>query len=268
MTFSNPYMKIKLLLICLLLSNRIFAQDFEVRPLKLHFYKDSIQEKKLTLKNYSNKAEKYAIQFGDFLKDSQGKTVFYNSLYTENSCIPYINVFPAIVEADAGETVSIRVIMQVPDSVEESLWGVVYVKNIYENNNIDQVEEKPNVIISPQIAVKVYHHDEVNPKSKIVTTDIRQYKSIKNKIKFDYTIKNTSSNVFSGTVVCIVTDIKTSKELVANKINIEVFPGSDRIVDFDLPEIGNAAKLSIEFIVYDINSNIIDARSTITEQKK
>lgn len=241
-----------------ILFQRSFAQGFEVKPMKLYFDNTFNNSQIFTIKNLSNQKSTYLLQLQDFTKDEKGNLKLLPLNSTQNSCADFISFYPAMVEIDSMSEKTIQVKFE-KNNLDSSLkWGMLIVKSIQEKDSLNK--EKSSVLITPQIAVKIYCNNKFDLKPNFILSEI-----IENKNNFSLDIENKIDAFSRLNILILLTNIETLKEVKIDEISTEFLPLYKRNFEFSLPKNLEKGKYSIAFVVKDENLNFIEGKELIIE---
>lgn len=219
-------------------SNYLISQDFEVKPMKLYFdcSPENSQTKNIKVKSYSSDTITYVITSSDFNRDSLGKTFFFEKSDFKYSLNPYINLHNSFFSITPYDSINIPITLTIPDSIKSSLWSVIYIKSVNEQKvKLTDNENKANITISPQIAVKLIYNYPETKKDSLSTHNIKVFFNEKtNTDNALIEIINNGKIIFNGNVNLLFSNIKIPDSEHSFNEKIELMPNSKRIVTFDL----------------------------------
>jgi len=242
----------------LLLFQKVFAQGFEVKPMKLYFDNTFYNSHTFTIKNLSNQKSTYLLQLQDYTKDEKGNLKLLPLNSTQNSCADFISFYPAMVEIDSMSEKKVQVKFE-KNNLDSSLkWGMLIIKSIQEKDSLNK--EKSSILINPQIAVKIYCNNKFDFKPNFSISEITE-----NKNNFSVDVENKIDAFSRLNILILLTNIETLKEVKIDEISTEFLPLYKRKIEFLLPKNLEKGKYSIAFVVKDENLNFIAGKELLIE---
>lgn len=236
--------------------SKLFSQGFEVKPMKLYFGDNFETSQTITIKNLSNQKTEFAIFLSDYTKDYSGRLILIKQDSLENSCSNSISFFPSIIEIDSlsEKTISVKFDKQNSSSIIQ--WGMLIIKPI---SNKDSLKiEKKNIVISPQIAVKIYCNNAFDTKPNLKISDI-----LKNDSKYSAEISNETDAFERLNISILLSNVKTLEEKKIDEISSEFLPKSKRILKFEIPEISEINNFTILIVIKDEEQKLISAKELL-----
>lgn len=231
------------------------CQDFEVKPMKLYYDCNSgnSQTKNIKIKNFNSDSLTYNISFGDFYRDSLGKTIFIEKSNSKYSLYPYIDIQKPFFTINSQDSINIPITINIPDSIKNSLWSVIYIKSVNEQKaKQTNTENRSNITISPQIAVKLIYNYPAKELDSIKINLIKILFNEKTKTDIGFIeVYNSGKTIFNGNVNLLFSNIKNPNSEKSYVEKIEIMPNSKRIINFDIKE--KLAKGSYAFSIITNN---------------
>ncbi len=242
--------KILILFVLLSFSNNVFAQDFEIAPVKMEFNinPEESQTKILSVTNHANFKTSFTISFADFIIDKDGKKQAIEKNSTKTSCVDWITPEKTFFDIDPNEHVDIKITMQVPVDDYTSRWAFMYIQTVKVQSSfdVDKSGFGAGVHLSGRINV------EVSRKPTTPVTDDLKIKDLRELIKEDSEnrifiadILNLGKNIANCKITFIASDLNTAEEIEFDPIHLISYPGFLREVRFELPNTMPPGKYSL-----------------------
>lgn len=252
-------------------SSYLISQDFEVKPMKLYFdcSPENSQTKTIKVKNFSSDSLSYVITFGNFTRDSLGKTIFFEMSdfkYSLNAYLSFQNSFFAI---NPNDSINIPITLSVPDSIKTSLWSVIYIKSVNEQKvKLTDNENRANITISPQIAIKLIYNYPLNISDSLTINKIDVTNNEKsNTDNAIIEIINNGNTIFNGNVNLLLSNIKIPDSEKSFYEKVEIMPNSKRFVKFDLKSKLANGNYAFSTITNNIEGKYIAGKQVLIEIK-
>lgn len=222
------------------LTSSLSAQSFKVLPARLDFKleKGGSESRVLDVINTSDVMESFVISTCDFTYDDKGNTIFAKAGSTDRSCAKWMTVTPNFIKLNPNEKVQVHILLNVPQEIEKTLWGMVTIRSEKEftAQAADKDVLRAGMIITPQIAVRV-----------LQTPPALDYKKLA--IDNFYEITNTESDTVRSFAVNVANqgDVMTKCKLYLTLSNLETLV-EKTVEPLDLylfPEISKEVKIAL-----------------------
>jgi hypothetical protein len=228
-----------LILLFVNLTAVLFAQDFEVAPVRLDFNAEpgENQTKVINIKNHSNKKASYVVAISDFLPGSDGKRQMMPPATTRRSAANWLNINPSFFELNPGDQIPIQVSMLVPGDEYGAAWCMLYIQPTREQTSWDADKALgAGVMVSGRIGVAVYQSPTSNANHSVKVTSIQEItKEGDANRKFSATLDNLGDKVTKCKVHLIASNIMTAEEKQFPSFEVETYPKMTRNVEVELP---------------------------------
>ncbi len=229
-----------LLVIACCFSSNLFAQDFEVAPVRLDFNAEpgENQTKVVNVKNHSNKKASFVISISDFLPGSDGKRQIMPPNTTRRSAANWLNINPSFFELNPGEQIPVQVTMLVPGDEYGAAWSMLYVQPTQEQTSWDADKAlSAGVMVSGRIGITVYQSPSSNNNHSIKVTNLAEVTTPEDTLRrFSATLDNLGDKVTTCKVHLIASNINTSEEQQFPSFEVETYPKMTRNVPLELPK--------------------------------
>jgi hypothetical protein len=230
-----------ILFISIIARSALSAQSFKVTPAKLEFILEAgeLKTEEIIVLNSSDREESFVIGTADFSIDETGNTIFRSPGTTDRSCAKWMTVSPAFITLNPNESKKINVIMNVPDSVTNTRWGMVLVRSEKEftGQAADLGAVRAGLIITPQIAVKVLQTPPHLNYKKISMDNFRETESkLTDSVRTFFVKVANEGEVFAKCKVYLtVSNLETLKEETFPPIEVPLLPEVKKDVKLILP---------------------------------
>jgi len=221
------------------ISAGVYAQDFEVAPVRLDFNAEpgENQTKVINIKNHSNRKASFVVAISDFLPGSDGKRQMMPPATTRRSAANWLNINPSFFELNPGDQIPIQVSMLVPGDEYGAAWCMLYIQPTREQTSWDADKALgAGVMVSGRIGVTVYQSPTSNANHSIKVTSLQEItKDGDANRKFSATLDNLGDKVTKCKVHLIASNVMTAEEKQFPSFEVETFPKMTRNVEVELP---------------------------------
>ncbi len=253
------------LLIIFIGHSTIFAQDFEVAPVKMIFNINAGESdtKVLTVRNHSSAPTKFSLLLADFIVDNQGKSQEMRRNSTKNSCTEWLQPEQAVFDVNPGEAIDIKIKMTAPADDYVARWAMLYVQTLPPDNAFAADKSmKTGIVLTGRIAVQIFRIAGTSGVLKASVANITEkISSDQSQRKFTAELQNTGTAIASCKVTFVASNLETAEEINFDPINVELLPGASRNIEFTLPNTLPAGEYSlIALLDYGSKTTIEGAR--------
>ena len=243
----------------------LFAQDFEVSPVKMYFTVDpgESQSEVLSITNHSNFKTPFTITFEDFVVDINGNKQSMKRNSSKSSCTEWITPEKTFFDINPNEQIPIKITMQAPEDDYTARWAVMYIQTARVQTGFDADKElSASVSLTGRIAVQIYRLPVTNYETKMNIKHLQEVDDSESKDRiFTAFVENTGAAITKCKVIFIASDLNSGEEFEFDPILIESFPGYPREVKFTLPETLPSGKYSLVALLdYGIKTTIKGTR--------
>lgn len=227
------------MLVALVLSGTVLAQDFEVAPVRLDFNAEpgENQTKVINITNHSNKKASFIVSIADFLIGSDGTREMLPPNTTRRSAANWLNINPSFFELNPGDQLPVQVAMLVPGDEYGAAWSMLYVQPAKEQTSWDADKNlSAGVMVSGRIGITVYQSPSSNTNHSIKVTKLEEVTDAEDMVrKFSATIDNLGDKVTTCKIHLIASNINTAEEKQFPSFEVETYPKMTRNVEVELP---------------------------------
>ena len=227
-----------------LFTKPVFAQDFEVAPVMLTFQTDpgNIDQKKVSIRNHSNKKQTYILKTGDYYLTEDGTKKSYSAKNTpennERSCAEWLTINPSFVEIEPNGTADIDVLMTVPANGFNTRWASIFVQASNERKSFEADKNLgAGVQLTPRIVITVEQSPKSNTNYKAKIESFTEITTEKDSLrKFQVKVFNTGDKIISSKVYLTVANLNTASEEKFEAVKMRIYPGNSTIRELSLPK--------------------------------
>lgn len=217
----------------------LFAQDFEVSPVRLEFNAEPAtnQSKNISIKNHSSKKVSYTVSISDFLISNSGDKRILPPNSTKRSCANWININPAFFELNPNEDISIQVSMLVPGEDYGAAWCMLNVQPSIEQTSWTADKQLgTGITVTGRIGIEIYQSPKSNVNQSIKISNLVEV-TVPSSIDrfFSATIENLGDKVTKCKVYLLASNMSTVEEKQFAMQEYEVLPKMSRNVELILP---------------------------------
>ncbi len=240
------------------------GQDFEVAPVRLNYNCEpgQNQTKTVSVRNYANQKQQFALVVADLVMDSLGnKLRVTDKMKVSNSCKDWLTINPSFFDLNPNESKEIKVVMQVPPGKAESRWAVINVSAVDEQTSMTADKNmKAGIKVKPRIVIRVVQSPSSNINYKAAISNLTETTQPKDTTRsFSVKIANTGEKLIDAKVYLILSNLQTAKEINVKPERISVFPGNIRYVKLLMPANVPSGKYSLAAILDYGNNTTLEA---------
>ena len=234
----------------------LFAQDFEVGPVKLNYDCEpgEIQTKIVTIRNHDNQKQQFLLTVSDMKFDSANAQTT-----TNKSCKDWISVSPSFFEINPNDKKEVKVIMQVPPGESSTRGAIIHVGATEEKTAFDADKQmKSSINVKPRISVKVLQSPKSNTNYKGAISNLKEITTSKDTARtFQVRISNIGDKMIDTRIYLVLSNLETAKEIKDKPRNKSLFPGVSETINLYLPKNIPPGKYSLAAILdYGDNSTL------------
>lgn len=216
-------------------SSLIFAQDFEVSPLKIFFNAEpgEAQTKFITIKNHNSNVETFILSINDYSVNSKGQGEYVAAGTLKNSIVDWVSIAPSFFALNPNEEKEIAVTMQQPVDEYGSKWGVIMVRTAQEQTAYSADKNvSAGMAVSPRIAISIYQTPGTNKDFKATISNLSETESIGDTVRtFSVLVNNLGDIITDCKVFLIATNIESAEEFPFPENSFTMYPKSSRKVE-------------------------------------
>ena len=211
-------------------------KGWTVMPAKLTFNLDkgAVSSQTLNIINSSDQVFKLNLELIDWLRDSTGEHVYFPTGSFGHSCASWVKFDKTYVELKPGESQSVVVTMNVPDSdsaVAEMKWTMLLVKTVGEKEATKKGGVQAEVTKSSGIGVHVY---QTPPNVQSKELKMLSFSQIGDSL-FQIASRNLGGTQVSATYSIELSSQATGEKITLGPKSVPLFPAQKRNVEFALP---------------------------------
>ncbi len=218
----------------------LYAQDFEVAPVKLEFTTEpgENQTKTITVKNHSNKKESFIISISDFLPLTSGSYNYLPPNSTKRSCANWLNITPSFFELNPNDEMIVQVAMMVPNDQFSAAWCSLYLQTTHEQTSWNSDKNLgAGVTVTGRIGILIHQSPKSNTNHSIKISNLLEVNKLgDNNRTFSAIIENLGDKITRCKVYLVASNMKTAVERQFTTTEVETFPKMSRTIELVLPD--------------------------------
>ncbi len=220
------------------------ATGVSVSPAHIHFSIEPGERdvRYVTIKNATDKTNKFTVKFNDFDMNGKGKTPFIEAGEGDHSLSRWISVSPTFMELAPGESQKIMLTLDIPDDSlgRRAAWSIMMIEQAEEKKKLDPGRGGGNTMafgIVPTFAFGVYLYQNP-PNVEINKVEIIDFKYLKEDDKNLLTIdaENVGDGISYCTLYIELTNLSTGKQDKLLVKRFTILPELIRDFSFQIPE--------------------------------
>ncbi|MCQ2975953.1 MAG: hypothetical protein MJ211_14225 [Bacteroidales bacterium] len=226
------------LLSFIVISQNIFAQDFEVSPVDLNFntLPNNIQNKKITITNHSNESAIFKISTQDYTFNELGEKELKARDSHDFSCSLWMAISPNVIEIEPNSQGEITVSMNVPEDGWQTRWCDIIISQTQEQTSfiVDNTKQAGINLLS-QIMVYVTQKPEnfYDNKAEIVSFVDSGLDENNNKT-LTAIVENKGKDIINGKIYLALANIDDLSEQDILPQQVKIYPQCSRKFKFTL----------------------------------
>jgi len=211
-----------------------------VQPMKNNFALKAgeSQEVKIFISNKMGSKLQFNVYLGDWSRDTLGSHVYNVPGSQTHSCADWITFDKKFVEVDSGAIGIVTVKLQVPETAEavaEMKWAMLFIENIRESKAPTETKlMRTEIIPSTRFGLHIYQTPPLVIKKEIKLTAFSALASRDG--VFRIICENTGQMQLNCKSYIELSSLEDGKKITCNPIEVPLFPGQIRYVDFSLPD--------------------------------
>jgi len=218
--------------------NKTNAQNLGVQPTTLDFALSSSQSETqvIHLSNASGKKAQFKLYINDWMRDSTGGHTYYEANSLPRSCARWITLSKNFIEIEPGQSTSVNVKLQLPDSPSASTemkWAMLFVETVEEQDNSTTKGTAATVKNLLRVGVHIYQTPPTLTKKQIAVYAIKKVPTATN--TYQVYCQNTGDLMLECKSYLKLTSVTDGKEYKLDDVEFPMFPGQYRYVTFQLP---------------------------------
>lgn len=254
--------KIQLAILMMLCNYIVSAQSVSLSPSRLYFKAAAGETKKqiVHVTNNSTTPQSFNISFGDFAASGiDGKTQLQPQGDNEHSCSPYLSASPSFFTLEAGKSMDVQVIIELPNLPEANKvkWGTMILKlekERTEASNSSKDGVGMGLIETFQFVVHVFQTPPTITSKQAEITSFKENVDATNATRtLDLLTQNTGEAIVDCAAYLEFSNLKTGYEERTKPSAFTILPGGGRLMKFNVPDGLPKGKYTVTAVV-DIGS--------------
>lgn len=217
----------------------LWAQDFEVAPVRVNFnaMPGESQSRTVTIKNHGNRPETITLRLQDYLVQRQGEMEMLPAGSTRNSIASWINLNPTFVVLQPNESQTIQVNLQAPADDYSGKWGILSFVTATEQTAFTADRElQAGVMISGRIDIFLFYNPGTGEAGNVEINNLAEISSNDPEMRmFSVNLDNLGERITQCKVFLIASNMQTGEEFNFRPIEVASYPQSARTVELSLP---------------------------------
>jgi hypothetical protein len=211
-----------------------------VQPMKNNFALKAgeSQEVKIFISNKMGARLQFNVYLGDWRRDTLGTHVYTAPGSQPHSCAGWITFDKKFIEVDSGAVGIITVKLQVPETAEavaEMKWAMLFIESIRESKAPAETKVmRTEILPSTRFGVHIYQTPPSITKKELKLSAFAGLASREG--VFRVTCENTGQVQLNCKSYIELSSLADGKKITCSPIEVPLFPGQIRYVDFTLPE--------------------------------
>lgn len=219
------------------------------------------QEFRIFISNKMGAKLQFNIYLGDWRRDSTGMHVYGASGSMPHSLAPWISIDKKFIEVDTGSVGVINVKLQVPDSpeaVSEMKWAMLFVESVRESTApVETKIMRSEIIPSTRFGVHIYQTPPAVFQKELKLSSFTSLANVDG--VFRIICENTGKVQLQCKSYIELSSLDDGKKITGTPIEVPIFPGQIRYIDFTLPEGITKGKYTLVGVVDPGNEMDIEA---------
>ncbi len=223
------------IVIILGIPSNVFGQNIGIFPsiLDFHVAPNQSETQNINLSNSSNQKLQFRLYLNDWLRDTTGGHEYMEPNTISRSCAKWVSLSKSFVELEPGQSTQVGVKLQVPDSVKEMKWAMLFVETVQEKKDDKSKAAKTSINNIMRIGVHIYETPPGLTQKQVKVEDFKLLDP-KNRI-YRLICKNTGEVMLTCNAYLELASLATSKRTKVEVPEFPMFPQQTRYVDFKLP---------------------------------
>ena len=249
----RTYLPFSLLLMLLIFcSTSVSAQGISMSPRRLFFTGNAGETVSQTviLSNSSNTDYVFNVNTKDWKREEDGNKVYFDANTIINSNASWISTVETSVNLPAKTDKEIIVTMKIPSNATTSVTNsMLFFTQIGKQKDAADLQNGIGIIALFEFGLHVYYtppNNSIQSLDILSIEDITEENSTAHKVAVE--IKNDGNVINDATVELELTNTISGEEIKLSPINISMLPGTEQVVNFELPEALKGTYLGVSII--------------------
>lgn len=224
-----------------------------VQPMKndFHLRAGESGDIEIYISNKMGSKMQFNVYLGDWRRDTAGAHVYSAPGSEPRSCAAWLTFDKKFIEVDSGSIGIIHVKMQVPQTPEaatEMKWAMLFVETIRESKApVETKEMRTEIIPSTRFGIHIYQTPPAINQKELKLTSFINVTGKEN--VFRIVCENTGKVQLNCKSYIELYALEDGKKLTANPVEVPLFPGQIRYIDFTLPDETKKGKYTLVGVV-------------------
>lgn len=224
-----------------------------VQPMKNDFHLRAGESGniKIYISNKMGTKMQFNVYLGDWRRDTAGAHVYSAPGSEARSCAAWLTFDKTFIEVDTGSIGIINVKMRVPETPEaaaEMKWAMLFVETIRESKApVASKEMRTEIIPATRFGIHIYQTPPAANQKELKLTSFINVTGKEN--VFRIVCENTGKVQLNCRSYIELYSLDDGKKLTASPVEVPLFPGQMRFIDFILPEETKKGKYTLVGVV-------------------
>ncbi|MBK8608507.1 MAG: hypothetical protein IPL84_00730 [Chitinophagaceae bacterium] len=224
-----------------------------VQPMKndFHLRAGESGDIKIYISNKMGAKMQFNVYLGDWRRDTTGSHVYSPPGTEPNSCAAWLTFDKKFIEVDTGAIGIINVKMQVPETPEavaEMKWAMLFVETIRESKAPAVTKEmRTEIIPATRFGIHIYQTPPAINQKELKLSSFTNVTGKEN--AFRIVCENTGNVQLNCKSYIEMYSLEDGKKITANPVEVPLFPGQIRYIDFTLPDETKKGKYTLVGVV-------------------
>ncbi|WP_238590584.1 WxL protein peptidoglycan domain-containing protein [Chryseobacterium cucumeris] len=222
-------------------SSSLLAQSISMSPTRLFFTGNPGEKvtKTVTLQNSSDKDYVFNLNYKDWVREEDGNKVYLEAGSSKTSNASWVSTLENTVTVPAKSTKEIVVTMQIPTNASQSVVtnSMLFFTQLPQQADKARIQNGIGIITLFEVGLHIFY---TPPGNHVKSLDITNISEVKNENaanrKVAISIHNDGNTINDATVEFELTNTDSGKEIKLPAISISMFPDTNQVVQFSLPE--------------------------------
>ncbi|SFT76737.1 Fn3-like domain-containing protein [Chryseobacterium formosense] len=222
-------------------SSSILAQSISMSPTRLFFTGNPGEKvaQTVTLQNSSDKDYVFNLNYKDWAREEDGNKVYLEAGSSKTSNAAWVSTLENAITVPAKSTKEIVVTMQIPANASKSdvTNSMLFFTQLPQQADQARIQNGIGIITLFEVGLHIFYTPPGNHTKSLDITNISELnnENAANR-KVAVRIHNDGNTINDATVEFELTNTDSGKEIKLPAISISMFPNTNQVVQFSLPE--------------------------------
>jgi hypothetical protein len=229
------------------------AGTVSVQPMKNDFNLGAgeSQEFKIYISNKMGSKLQFNVYLGDWRRDTTGKHIYSTPGSEPQSCAAWVSFDKKFIEVDSGSIGVINCRLQIPktpEAIAEMKWAMLFVETIRESKApVETKIMRTEILPSTRFGIHIYQTPPAVFEKELKLTSF--IASPFQEGVFRIICTNTGKVQLNCKSYIEMSSFENGKKITVTPVEVPLFPGQTRYIDFTLPEDAPKGKYTLVGVV-------------------